>query len=89
MPKRKKQSKLPKHAKLRRGNSAKRSKPRKIAKSAAAKRPVARANPKRATVKKVARKVKQPVVPVIDTAAIEVIEQPAPEVEQTEVRKAS
>jgi hypothetical protein len=46
-------------------------------------------------VKKAARKVKQPVAPVIETVAVEVIEQPAPgviavtEVEETEVRKAS
>jgi hypothetical protein len=46
-------------------------------------------------VKKVARKVKQPVTPVIETAAVEMIEQPPPdvitvtEVEETEVRKAS
>jgi hypothetical protein len=46
-------------------------------------------------VKKAARKVKQPVAPVVETAVVEVIEQPAPgviavtEVEETEVRKAS
>jgi len=46
-------------------------------------------------VKKVARKVKQPVTPVVETVAVEVIEQPAPgvitvtKVEETEVRKAS
>jgi hypothetical protein len=47
-------------------------------------------------VKKAARKVKQPVAPVlVETVAAEVIEQPAPgviavtEVEETEVRKAS
>ena len=61
---------------------------------------VAQAKPKRAPVKKAARKVKQPVAPVVETvvvetAAVEVIEQPAPgvitvtEVEETEVRKAS
>jgi hypothetical protein len=37
------QSKLPKRAKLRKGNSAKRSKPRKVAKSAATKPTVAKA----------------------------------------------
>jgi hypothetical protein len=46
-------------------------------------------------VKKAARKVKQPVAPVVETVAVEVIEQAAPgaitvtEVEETEVRKAS
>jgi hypothetical protein len=61
----------------------------------ATKRTVARAKPKRAPVKKAARKVKRPVAPVVETVAVEVIEQPAPgvitvtEVEETEVRKAS
>ena len=51
---------------------------------------VARAKPKKA-----ARKVKQPVTPVVETVAVEVIEQPTPgvitvtEVEETEVRQAS
>jgi hypothetical protein len=75
--KRKKQSKLQKRAKLRRGNSAKRAKARRISK-AATRRTVARAKAKRAPVKKAARKVKQPVAPVIETVAVEVIEQPAP-----------
>jgi hypothetical protein len=93
MAKRKKQSKVQKRAKLRRANSAKRGKARKIAK--AAKRTVARAKPKRAPVKKAARKVKQPVAPFVETVAAEVIEQPAPgvitvtEIEEAEVRKAS
>ena len=49
------------------------------------------AKPKRAPVKKAAR----PVAPVVETVAVEVIEQPAPgvitvtEVEETEVRQAS
>ena len=47
---------------------------RKVAK--AAKRTVARAKPKRTAVKKAARK--QPVTPVVETVAVEVIEQPAP-----------
>jgi hypothetical protein len=34
------------------------------------------AKPKRAPVKKAARKVKQPVAPVVETVAAEVIEQP-------------
>jgi hypothetical protein len=53
-----------------------------------AKRVVAKAKPKPAPVKKVARKVKQPVAPVLETVAAEVIEQTAP-VEETEIRKAS
>jgi hypothetical protein len=91
MAKRKKGSKVQTRAKLRRGNSAKRGKARKAAQA----KTVAKAKPKRAPVKKAARKVKQPVAPVVETLAIEVIEQPAPgliavtEVEETEVRKAS
>jgi hypothetical protein len=92
MAKRKKQSKVQSRAKLRRGNSAKRGKARKAAKAKAA----ARVKAKRAPVKKAARKVKQPVAPVlVETVAAEVIEQPAPgvitvtEIEETEVRKAS
>src|SRR5215831_1557967 len=90
MAKRKKGSKLQSRAKLRRANSAKRGKARKVAKAAKAK-----AKLKRAPVKKAARKVKQPVAPVVETVAVEVIEQPAPdviavpEVEETEIRKAS
>ena len=93
MAKRKKGSKVQSRAKLRRANSAKRSKVRKAAK--AAKRMVAKAKPKRAPVKKAARKVKPPVAPVVETVAAEVIEQPAPglitvtEIEEMEVRKAS
>jgi hypothetical protein len=40
------------------------------------KRAVAKAKPKPAPVKKVARKVKQPVAPAVETVAAEVIEQP-------------
>jgi hypothetical protein len=95
MAKRKKGSKVQSRAKLRRANSAKRGKARKVAKTA--KRVVARAKPKPkpAPVKKAARKVKQPVAPVVETVVVDVIEQPAPgvitvtEVEETEVRKAS
>ena len=93
MAKRKKQSKVQSRAKLRRANSAKRSKARKAGKTA--KRLVAKAKPKPAPVKKAARKVKPPAAPAIETAGVEVIEQPAPgvitvtEVEETEVRKAS
>ena len=91
MAKRKKGSKVQGRAKLRRANSAKRSKVRKAAK--AAKRTVAKAKPKRAPVKKAARKVKRPVAPVVETV-VEMVEQPAPSVititgvEETEVRKA-
>ena len=94
MAKRKKASKVQKRAKLQRGNSAKRGKARKAAKAAkATKRTVARAKPKPAPAKKAARKVNQPVTPVIETVAVEVIEQPAPGVitvtEVEETRKAS
>jgi hypothetical protein len=87
MAKRKKGSKVQSRARLRRAKSAKRGKARKVAKTA--KRVVAKAKPKPAPVKKVARKVKQPVTPVVETVAVEVIEQPAPgvitvtEVEET------
>ena len=83
--------KIQKRGKLRRGNSAKRGKARKAAQA----KTVASAKPKRAPVKKIARKVKQPVAPAVETVAVEVIEQPAPgvitvtEVEETEVRQAS
>jgi len=90
MAKRKKGSKVQSRAKLRRAISVKRGKARK-----AAKRTVAKARPKPAPVKKAARKVKQPVAPVVETAVVEMVEQSAPgvrtvtEVEETEVRKAS
>ena len=93
MAKRKKGSKVQSRTKLRRAKPAKRGKARKVAK--AAKRTAARAKPKPAPVKKATRKVKQPIAPVVETVATEVIEQPAPgiitvtEVEETEVRKAS
>ena len=89
MAKRKKKSKVQKRAKPRGGNSAKRGKARKAAQA----NRVAKAKP--APVKKAARKVKQPVAPVVESVAVEVIEQPAPgvitvtEVEETEIRKAS
>jgi hypothetical protein len=94
MAKRKKASKVQKPAKLR--SSAKRAKARRVSKAAkATKRTVARPKPKPAPVKKVARKVKQPIAPLVETVAVEVIEQPTPdvitvtEVEEMEVRKAS
>jgi hypothetical protein len=89
MAKRKKGSKVQKRAKLRRGNSAKRVRARKAARALATKRTVAKAKPKQAPVKKAARKVKRPVTPVVETIAVEVIEQPVPgvitatEVEET------
>ena len=87
MAKPKKGSKVQKRTKLRRANSAKRGKARKVAQA----KTVAKAKPKRAPVKKDARKVQQPVAPVVETVAVEVIEQPVSvtEVEQTEIRKAS
>jgi hypothetical protein len=63
----------------------------KAARGKATKRAVARGKPKRAPMKKAAR----PAAPTVETAAVEVIEQPAPgvitvtEVEETEVRQAS
>jgi len=90
MAKRKKGSKAQK-----RKAATVRGKARKPSKAAKTKPTAAKAKPKPAPVKKVARKVKQPVTPVIETAAVEMIEQPAPdvitvtEVEETEVRKAS
>ncbi len=92
MAKPKKKSKVQKRAKLRRGNSAKRGKARKAAKAAKATKPtVAKAKPKPAPVKKAARKVKQPVTPVVETVVVDVIEEPAPgvitvtEIEETQI----
>jgi methionyl-tRNA synthetase len=92
MAKGRKRSKAQKPTKLQ--ISAKRGKARKAAKAAKApKRTVAKAKPKRAPAKKVARKVKRPVAPVVETVAVEVIEQSAPGVitvtEVEETRKAS
>jgi hypothetical protein len=88
--KRKKAGKVQKRGKLLRGNSAKRGKSRRAFKAAkATKRTVAKPKPKRAPVKKAARRMKQPVTPAVETVAVEVIEQPAPgvitvtEVEET------
>jgi hypothetical protein len=80
MAKRKKRAKVQKRGKLPRGNSAIRGKARKRAK--AAQRTVARAKPKRAPVKKAARRIKQPVVAAVETVAVTAGE-------ETEVRKAS
>ena len=91
MAKRMKQS----NAKKQRAATA-RPKARNVSKAARGKatnRTVASAKPKPAPVKKAARKVKRPVTPVVETVAVEVIEQPAPgaitvtEIEET--RKAS
>jgi hypothetical protein len=91
MAKRKKQSKAPK-----RKAATARGKARKVGKAArgkATKRTVAKAKPKPAPVKKAARKVKQPVAPVVEsvaeTVAVEVIEQPVAVTEVDEIRKAS
>jgi hypothetical protein len=95
MAKRKKGSKVQSRVKLRRATSAKRGKARKAARAKATKRTVAKAKPKPAPVKKAARKVKQLVAPVVETAIVEMVEQPAPdvmtvtEVEETVIRKAS
>jgi hypothetical protein len=94
MAKGKKRAKVQKRGKLPKGKTASRGKARKVAKAAKTKA-VARAKPKHAPVKKAATKVKPPVAPIVETVAVEVIEQPAPgvitvtEVEETEVRKAS
>jgi hypothetical protein len=92
MATRKKASEVQKRAKLR--SSAKRGKARKAAKAVPRAKPtVAKAKPKPAPAKKAARKVKRPVTPVVETVAVEVIEQPAPGVvtvtEVEETRKAS
>ena len=76
MAKRKRRGKLPKRAKLRRGNSAKRSKTRKTAKSARATKRTAKS--KRAPVKKAAHKVQRAKQPAVETVVVDVIEQPAP-----------
>jgi hypothetical protein len=70
MAKRKKGSKVQKRGKLPKGKSATRGKARKAVR--------AKAKPKRAPVKKAARKVKQPLALVVETIAVDVIEQPAP-----------
>ena len=85
MAKPKKGSKVQKRAKLRKGNSARRGKARKAAQV----KTVAKAKPKHAPVKKAARKVKQPIAPVVETVAVEVIEQPVAVTEVEETRKAS
>ena len=72
MAKRKKGSKVQKRAKLRGGNSARRGKARKVAKSAKATRRSAK--PKRAPVKKAARKEITPEVANVEHPATELEE---------------
>ena len=87
MAKRKKASKVQSRANRRIGNAAERVRARKVAKAARGKptkRTVAKAKPKRAPVKKAARRMKQPVASPVETVAVE---HPAPEFE--EVSKAS
>jgi hypothetical protein len=77
--KRKKAAKVQKRGKLPRANSAKRGKSRGASKAAkATKRTVAKAKSKPAPARKAARRMKQPVIPAVETVAVEVIEQPAP-----------
>jgi hypothetical protein len=89
MAKSKKRAKVQKRGKLPKGKSATRG----VARKAVQAKTVAKAKPKRTPVKKVARKVKLPVVAAVETVAVEVIEQPAPGVitvtEVEEIRKAS
>jgi hypothetical protein len=89
MAKRKKGSKVQKRGKLPKGKSATRGKARKAVQA----KTVAKAKPKHAPAKKAARKVNRPVAPVVETVAVEAIEQPAPDVitvtEVEEIRKAS
>ncbi len=63
MAKSKKKSKVQKRGKLATGSSTKR------IKAAARAKTVAKAKPKRASVKKPVRKVKQPAAPVVETVA--------------------
>jgi hypothetical protein len=80
MAKHKKESKVQKRAKPRRGRATKRGKAHKAVRAKAVKRTVAKAKPKRAPMKKAARRIKRPVAPVIETGTVGVIEQPAPSV---------
>jgi hypothetical protein len=82
MAKRKKASKVQSRAKRRIGNSAERGRARKVAKAARGKptkRTVAKPTPKRAPVKKAARRMKQPVAPPVEPVAVE---HPAPEFDE-------
>jgi hypothetical protein len=84
MAKPKKQSKAPK-----RKAATTRGKARKVVKAARGKATKRTAKPKPAPVKKAARKVKPPVAPVVESVAVEVIEQPVAVTEVDEIRKAS
>jgi len=85
-----------KRAKVRRGSSAARGKTRKASKQRAGvtKQTIARAKPKRATIKKAVRKKEQrmkPPGPGVETVVVDVIEEPAPgvitvaEIEETQI----
>jgi len=86
-------AKSKKRAKVKRklpgGKSATRGKARKAARA----KTIAKAKPKPAPVKKVARRMKQPVAPIVEIVAepvgVEVIEQPVAVTEAEETRKAS
>ena len=82
LAKRKKQSKAQKRKAV-----TVRGKARKVPKAAL--RTAARAKSKRAPEKKATPKVKPPVAPVVETVAIEAIEQPVAVTEVEETRKAS
>jgi hypothetical protein len=101
MAKRKKQPKIQRRAKLRRG-TATHGKARRVSKSArgkATKRAVVEATPQPTTAKKAARKevrrMKRPAAPAVETTVVDVIEKPAPgvmtvtEFEETVVREES
>jgi hypothetical protein len=100
MTKRTKRTKVQpkKRAKVRRGSSAAHGKTRKASKQRAGgtKQTIARAKPKRAGAKKAARKKEQrmkPPTPVVETAVVDVVEEPAPgvitvtEFEETQVTR--
>jgi len=89
MAKSKKRAKVKKRGKLPGGKSATRGNARKAARA----KTIAKAKPKPAPVKKVARRMKQPVAPIVEivaeTVGVEVIEQPVAVTEAEETRKAS
>jgi hypothetical protein len=89
MAKSKKRAKVKKRGKLPGGKSATRGKARKAARA----KTIAKAKPKPAPAKKVARRMKQPVAPIVEivaeTVGVEVIEQPVAVTEAEETRKAS
>ena len=89
MAKSKKRAKVKKRGKLPGGKSVTPGKARKAARA----KTIAKAKPKPAPVKKVARRMKQPVAPIVETVpetvGVEVIEQPVAVTEVEETRKAS